>query len=212
MTSPASKLCGRLIEAAGPGHEVVDAPRRQQRAVRVASTDFKVFGNCHDAAGAQIGGSASIGPQTDLRRASDGRNRRFPFVQPLGFVEIGDAFFGHKVRDVVSVDHDRRQRHAGLLAHLDSDQGVDNGRSVKKCWNFDRQKRARARFTIRAAAFEALALRTQDAGRGWDKAPAEVGTGSGPGRRSGLGLGSGLDLGQDQDQGPGASAVALGPG
>ena len=56
----AAEFGGRLIEAAGPSHEVIDTPRRQQRPAGVGSTDVQIFGSCHDAARAQIGGSISI--------------------------------------------------------------------------------------------------------------------------------------------------------
>ena len=79
----------------------------------------EVLGSRHDAAGAQLGGSLWIRSQADLRGAGNGRDGRLAFLQALGLVEIGDAFLGHDVGDVVAVNHDRRDRHSRLLAHRD---------------------------------------------------------------------------------------------
>src|SRR5271154_5979815 len=89
--SPAPKFGGRLIEAVGPGHEVVDTARRQQVPVGVGSTDAQGFGSRHDATGSQFGSSLLIRSQTDLRGASNGRDGRLTLIQAVGLTEIGDA-------------------------------------------------------------------------------------------------------------------------
>ena len=44
---------------------------------------------------------------------------------PFGLVEIRDAFFGYDMAHVISIDHDGRDWHSGLLADLHRVEGVN---------------------------------------------------------------------------------------
>ena len=72
-----------------------------------------------------------------LRRPGN-RGQCLPRSAPCNLVQIGDAFLGDDMADVVAVDHHRRDRHAAAFADLDGIQRFDEGRLAPFVEGLDR--------------------------------------------------------------------------
>ena len=64
-------------------------------------------------------------PDADRGNPGDGGQRRAAVIERVRPVEVGDAFFGNDVGDVVTVDHHRRQRHPRMRSDIDRVQRLD---------------------------------------------------------------------------------------
>ena len=90
--------------------------------------DAQVLGAADHAAIAEILDHPPVAAESHRGIAGHAADR----LLALGIIpaqqQIGDAFLGQHVGDVLSVDHDRRQRHAGLLGQLPGVEPLDEGR------------------------------------------------------------------------------------
>ena len=85
-------------------------------------------GAADHAAVAQVLHRAPVARQADGGVAGHAADRLLALGVAAAQQQVGDAFLGQDVRDVVAVDHDRRQRHAGLLRERPRVEPLDEGR------------------------------------------------------------------------------------
>ncbi|RMQ67513.1 hypothetical protein ALP99_05716 [Pseudomonas syringae pv. tomato] len=127
-SSPAPEFGRRVVEAAGPLNQVGNALGGQQFAASVGTPDTEVFGQRNQPLAAHARGVFRVMAQADHGHARHGGDHRLTLFQAARLVEVGDAFFGQQMGDVVAVDHDGCQRHAAFLRHFDRIKGFDEGR------------------------------------------------------------------------------------
>ncbi|RMO74330.1 hypothetical protein ALQ36_05224 [Pseudomonas syringae pv. primulae] len=125
---PAPEFGRRVVEAAGPLNQIGNAFGGQQFAAGVGAPDAEVFGQRNQPLAAHTGGVFRVMAQADHGHARHGSDHRLTLFQAACLVEVGDAFFGQQMGDVVAVDHDRCQRHAAFLRHFDRIERFDEGR------------------------------------------------------------------------------------
>ena len=83
--------------------------RRQHAPVGIERIDAKVFRTADHAPFAQPLNHVLVAATTDLGVASDAADRLFALVSVTTLQKVCDALFCDDVRDVVAVDHHRRE-------------------------------------------------------------------------------------------------------
>jgi hypothetical protein len=101
---------------------------RQQVARGEALVDAEVLGALDDAAVAQVFDHARVASQADRGVAGHAADRLLAFFVGAAQQQVGDAFLGQDVGDVVAVDHHRRDRHLRLFGQLPGVRALDEGR------------------------------------------------------------------------------------
>src|SRR5271154_7433576 len=98
----------RLVDPAGPGHEVLDRTGCKQLARRIQHVDTEVFRSSDHAALVQRLHGLAITAAPDIGVAGDAANGLLALGAAAAQQQVGDALLGDDVADVVTIDHDRR--------------------------------------------------------------------------------------------------------
>src|SRR5947199_4571409 len=125
---PIPKAFWRPIKPTRGAHEILDRPRREQIPCRVALVDAEVLGATDHASLTQLRDDDTIARKPDCGITGHAANRLLAFVVVAAQQQIGYALLGQDVRDVVAVDHDRRQRHVGRLGQVPCIEPFDERR------------------------------------------------------------------------------------
>src|SRR5262249_42011327 len=122
---PVAKTRRRLIKATRRAYEILDRARGQKIASGHSLVDTEILGATNDAALAQSFDGTTIARKAHLGVTGDAADRLLALGGIAAHEQIGDAFLGEDVSDVVAIDHHRRQRHMRTLRQLPSIERLD---------------------------------------------------------------------------------------
>jgi len=127
---PVAEARRRLIQPARPAHQILDRARRQHAAVGVERVDAEIFRPADHAALAQALDHVSIPTAADIGVAGHAADRLLALNGVAAQQQVRDAFLRDDVRDVIAIDHDRRQLEVQLLGQRDRIELFDEKRHV----------------------------------------------------------------------------------